>query len=520
MRIVNPRSSINNTPLATTWYVDTQIDNAKQQVETLVSTVSGVIDSKINDEAAQRTLYDKAVAIYLASKLTGKADLPSSIPANIWENVKDFVNGYDIKNAGYAWLSDGKLDPSLLPDLSIITPVNVKSETIINWFDSNGGLDTGSEMSIALAALSSEEERAEYVIEQFVCKAGLHENGTLGSSDAESPFVKTGDMVIVTMTTGDIEGKPYLSKRYLGGAWSIIANNKPTTPEASASLVKISFNQGEITQVNEKTAKQDGSVHLALADIYRHAESDIGGETNTLIGTDLAHDILSITSIPASTYTNLEPSAIPGLALDGNRLGFRQRHGVSDTEFIPYTTLKEFLELCNTVDNSKNELSGINTSIDAISAVIGDVTSSILISSTVSDTVNNLSEKINKNSEDITAISAALDRGIEVVSASFTWTNEMSKGTPSVSEFRSDLYPNSENIIKLSIGENGNFPGKIMSVYQVTGVDALGQDIEEMIYPEIKFVNGYSIITTYSYNAIAAGYETALGKTWKVYYTK
>ena len=58
MRIVNPRSSINNTPLATTWYVDTQIDNAKQQVENLVSTVSGAIDSKINDEAAQRNLYD------------------------------------------------------------------------------------------------------------------------------------------------------------------------------------------------------------------------------------------------------------------------------------------------------------------------------------------------------------------------------------------------------------------------------------------------------------------------------
>ena len=62
MRIVNPRSSINNTPLATTWYVDTKIDNAKQQVENLVSTVSGAIDSKINDEAAQRNLYDKAVA--------------------------------------------------------------------------------------------------------------------------------------------------------------------------------------------------------------------------------------------------------------------------------------------------------------------------------------------------------------------------------------------------------------------------------------------------------------------------
>ena len=219
MRIVNPRSSVNNTPLATTWYVDTQLDIAKDELIENIEAVSGNLQNKIEAEATERNLQDRAVAAVLAKQLTGKQDIPSNIAQDVFTKAEnDYLDFYSdaLHPEGYAWLKDSKLDPSLLPDLSIITPVPVNRSTILAWFNNNGGLDNGSELSNALNSLASDEERAKYIVQQFVCKAGLREDGTTSLDDSyTSPYIKTGDMVIVNPDNDEDPSRPYFGKRYI-----------------------------------------------------------------------------------------------------------------------------------------------------------------------------------------------------------------------------------------------------------------------------------------------------------------
>lgn len=512
MRIVNPRSSVANQPLATTWYVDTQLQETESSIYNTIEAVSSTLTGQISDEAIARDLQDRIVAAVLAKQLTGKHDVPSNIEESAFTTGEDkYLDFYQdaLHSEGYAWLLNGKLDPNLLPDLSIITPVQVKREDVLTWFENHGGNDNGSEMSNALKALPNDEARAEYIIEQFVCKTGLREDGTSSLADdpSLSPYVKTGDMVIVSpdMEEDDprFNGRPYFGKRYMCGAWSVI-NNEPKT---SAALVKISFNQGEITKVNEKIARQDGSVHLGLADIYRYSGE---GATTELIGPELAHDLLSIVSMPASTYNDFsDTSTIPGLLPDGIRLGYRMRHGSAETEFIPYATLKELADLYNDVNTViKTEISGINEDIDAISAVIDNVLTD----------VETISGKVDKVTENCDTISSAINnKAIEVLYSEFTWSpDQVVQMSEDEKNELASLYDSSKgDFAKLTYGKNGEIPGKIMAVY-VVGADGS----EEVIYPDIVYKNNVSVITTYTYNKLAGDALTEIGKTWKVYYTK
>ena len=482
MRIVNPRSSVNNTPLATTWYVDTQLDIAKDELIENIEAVSGNLQSKIEAEATERNLQDRAVAAVLAKQLTGKQDIPSDIAQEVFTKAEDEYLGFyqdKFHPEGYAWLKDSKLDPSLLPDLSIITPVPVNRSTIFTWFTNSSGLDNGGELSDAIKDLT-EEEQAKYIVQEFVCKTGLREDGTSNlDSGYSSPYIKTGDMVIVNpdddeslYTTGT--KRPYFGKRYMCGAWSVI-NNEPLV---KASLVKISFNQGEITKVNEKFASQDGSVHIGLADVYRYTEDEAGMATSTLIGESLAHDILAISSMPASAYNEFtDPSSIPGLLPDGVRLGYRQRHGVASDEYIPYATLKELADLYTEVNNViKNEISGLNSDIDAISAIIGDVTSGVLSAKTIADAIDEISGKTVEACEHCDTISAALDgKAVQIMATQVTWASDQAAESFDKEEFDTDLYPNGDKIIKLTFGSNNEIPGKILAVYEVdnTGLETV-----------------------------------------------
>ena len=532
MRIVNPRSSVNNTPLATTWYVDTQLDIAKDELIENIEAVSGNLQNKIEAEATERNLQDRAVAAVLAKQLTGKQDIPSDIAQEVFTKAEDEYLGFyqdKFHPEGYAWLKDSKLDPSLLPDLSIITPVPVNRSTIFTWFTNSSGLDNGGELSDAIKDLT-EEEQAKYIVQEFVCKTGLREDGTSNlDSGYSSPYIKTGDMVIVNpdddeslYTTGT--KRPYFGKRYMCGAWSVI-NNEPLV---KTSLVKISFNQGEITKVNEKFASQDGSVHIGLADVYRYTEDETGMATSTLIGESLAHDILAISSMPVSAYNEFtDPSSIPGLLPDGVRLGYRQRHGAANDEYIPYATLKELADLYTEVNNViKTEISGLNSDIDAISAIIGDVTSSALSAKTIADAIDEISGKTVEACEHCDTISAALNgKSVQIMATQVTWASDQAAESFDKEEFDTDLYPNGDKIIKLTFGSNNEIPGKILAVYEV---DNTG--LETVVQPEITYYPAstgleHSVITTFTYNADAAsipggGYESVLSKTWKIYFTK
>ena len=527
MRIVNPRSSVNNTPLATTWYVDTQLDIAKDELIENIEAVSGNLQNKIEAEATERNLQDRAVAAVLAKQLTGKQDIPSNIAQDVFTKAEnDYLDFYSdaLHPEGYAWLKDSKLDPSLLPDLSIITPVPVNRSTILTWFNNNGGLDNGSELSNALNSLASDEERAKYIVQQFVCKAGLREDGTTSLDDSyTSPYIKTGDMVIVNPDNDEDPSRPYFGKRYICGAWSVINNE----PKVNSSLVKISFNQGEITKVNEKFAKQDGSIHLGLADIYRYSEDESGAVTSTLIGEELAHDVLAVVSMPASTYNDFtDVDSIPGLLPDGVRFGYRQRHGAANAEFIPYATLKELADLYKEVNTViKEAISGITEDVDAISAVIGDVTSSTVLSAnTVADAIDAISGKATETAEHCDTISSALDgKAVQVMATQVTWAaDQVEEIVPG--EFRTDLYPESDKIIKLTFGSNNEIPGKILAVYEVdknTGLETVVQP-EITYYPASMGIE-HSTVTTFTYNAdiqALSGFESVLDKTWKIYFTK
>lgn len=522
MRIVNPRSSVNNTPLATTWYVDTQLDIAKDELIENIEAVSGNLQNKIEAEATERNLQDRAVAAVIAKQLTGKQDIPDDIAQEVFTKAEDEYLGFyqdKFHPEGYAWLKDNKLDPALLPDLSIITPVPVNRSTIFTWFTNSSGLDNGGELSDAIKDLT-EEEQAKYIVQEFVCKTGLREDGTSSLDPGyTSPYIKTGDMVIVNpdddenlYTTGT--KRPYFGKRYMCGAWSVINNELLV----KTSLVKISFNQGEITKVNEKFASQDGSVHLGLADIYRYTEDETGATTSTLIGESLAHDILAVSSMPASTYNEFtEPSSIPGLLPDGVRLGYRQRHGAANDEYIPYATLKELADLYTEVNTViKTEISGLNSSIEEISGVVSGII----------DDVAELSGKTIETSEHCDTISAALDgKAVQIMATQVTWASDQATESFDKEEFDTDLYPDGDKIIKLTFGSNNEIPGKILAVYEV---DNTG--LETVVQPEITYYPAstgleHSVITTFTYNADAAsipsgGYESAISKTWKVYFTK
>lgn len=532
MRIVNPRSSVNNTPLATTWYVDTQLDIAKDELIENIEAVSGNLQNKIEAEATERNLQDRAVAAVIAKQLTGKQDIPDDIAQEVFTKAEDEYLGFyqdKFHPEGYAWLKDNKLDPALLPDLSIITPVPVNRSTIFTWFTNSSGLDNGGELSDAIKDLT-EEEQAKYIVQEFVCKTGLREDGTSNLDPGyTSPYIKTGDMVIVNpdddenlYTTGT--KRPYFGKRYICGAWSVI-NNEPLV---KASLVKISFNQGEITKVNEKFASQDGSVHIGLADVYRYTEDETGMATSTLIGESLAHDILAISAMPVSAYNEFtDPSSIPGLLPDGVRLGYRQRHGVASDEYIPYATLKELADLYTEVNNViKTEISGLNSDIDAISAIIGDVTSSALSAKTIADAIDEISGKTVDACEHCDTISAALDgKAVQIMATQVTWASDQAAESFDKEEFNTDLYPDGDKIIKLTFGSNNEIPGKILAVYEV---DNTG--LETVVQPEITYYPAstgleHSVIATFTYNADAAsipggGYESAISKTWKIYFTK
>lgn len=515
MRIVNPRSSVNNTPLATTWYVDTQLDIAKDELIENIEAVSGNLQNKIEAEATERNLQDRAVAAVLAKQLTGKQDIPSDIAQEVFTKAEDEYLGFyqdKFHSEGYAWLKDSKLDPSLLPDLSIITPVPVNRSTIFTWFTNSSGLDNGGELSDAIKDLT-EEEQAKYIVQEFVCKTGLREDGTSNlDSGYSSPYIKTGDMVIVNpdddenlYTTGT--KRPYFGKRYMCGAWSVI-NNEPLV---KTSLVKISFNQGEITKVNEKFASQDGSVHLGLADIYRYTEDETGAATSTLIGESLAHDILAVSAMPASTYNEFtEPSSIPGLLPDGVRLGYRQRHGAANDEYIPYATLKELADLYTEVNTViKTEISGLNSDIEEISGVVSGII----------DDVAEISGKVIEACEHCDVISGAINgKAVEIIEKEFVWSDDQVENFDDT-EFLRDLYQDKDNIIKLMYGKNSEIPGKILAVYEVNGDKEIAIQPEITYYPATSTKGEFSTIATFTYNSISS-FESDIGKTIKVYFTK
>lgn len=522
MRIVNPRSSVGNLPLATTWYVDTQVEAASADLsEALNIAISGVND-KIAFETAERKLYDKAVTNTFARYITGdtnhKSDEVSEEIYGIVENyIKPYLEDGILKSGGYAWLTNNKVDPSLLPDLAISTPVPVNRSTINTWFISAGGADNGSELSIALDQLGSDEERAEYVIEQFVCKARLNEDGTLGDKDGVAP-VKTGDMVIVLCDDGEdtyIENKrTYLGKRYLGGAWAVISNE----PTVSASLVKISFSQGEIIEINGKHAAADGSLHLALSDIYKYDE-DYGSTES--IGIGLARDILAVSGIPASAVYD-STSAIPGLTSDGVRFAYRQHSGVASDEYIPYATLKEVSELndyvYDTINTAVGELSG---QIDYISGRIGNVDESVVLSAnTITDAIDTISGKVAEEINKCDTISGALNgKAVQIITTNISWLDVVAE---EAEEDIKAVYPSGEFIGKYVYGGNGygTISGKVLAVYEV---DSANNNIEKAVQPDIEYHanDNTSVITMYDYipNSVASGFitETSANKTWKVY---
>ena len=206
---------------------------------------------------------------------------------------------------------------------------------------------------------------------------------------------------------------------------------------------------------------------------------------------------------------------------DSNKTPEKMGWGIPRVEVFRYigkSVKEKFGDITQLIECSYNN-------VDAISAVIGDVTSSTVLSSnTVADAIDAISGKVTETAEYCDTISSALDgKAVQIMATKVTWAaDQIEEIVPG--EFRTDLYPESDKIIKLTFGSNNEIPGKILAVYEVdknTGLETVVQP-EITYYPTSMGIE-HSTVTTFTYNAdiqALSGFESALDKTWKIYFTK
>ncbi len=417
MKISNPRTSVGNQALATTWYVDYKSAILSSYVQEVSGNIIEYVDEQSGTAYSKATEQDTSIMRTIAKYLSGK-NLPP-IDGFAETLITDYITGNDVAlhTNGYAWLNNGKIDPTLMPDLSVIRTIPITEMQIFNDFQTDLA-DAGSSLSIALAALTSDSEKAQYMVQVYLEK---HKNdASFEPANNLIGFVQLGDMIVVSYVdhpTIDFTDYPYFEQRYIAGAWITTQSNDSGN---LALVTKISFNQGEIININNKTANGNGAVTLALAEIYEHVDN-VDSES-AKIGNTLAADICKVMAL-----SNIVPSAAQALSTDGQRFAYRQKSGDLSTVYIPYATLQENyvtnvrIDVTNSnvayvsgvigVASGHTELSGTNTII----GLIGERTDTPVVNNTgtLFAQINHVQEQANNVAVNVDAMNVAMNSNIQ-----------------------------------------------------------------------------------------------------------
>ena len=378
MRINNPKTTAGGLPLATTWYVNSRHAEQKEYIDSISAFLSGYTDQEVaaavqgsieRDEAlsAMSDIRDSEVVSALVRYITGSGDEPqfvkdilSAFPAD----PEDPSIYYTPKKFGYAYLAENKkIDPSLMPDISVMDVTVTDIEDLFLYLKDNNYLAHDKELYGMVSANPTDLQTILTTVKRAL-ELYILGNQTL---DGDIKAFGTGDVLVITNfgkdnIAADLATDAFkmftdvFSQSFTCGAWICNAETrKDGGLNATVSFVKASYNQGELVSVNGLVPTTDGNVTLRLPDLYKRDGSKIGEV--------LARNIEKIKSTDADSDTN----AMKDLVLTGGLVDTIDVSGrfVFDDEIhgscFAYTTINEFMNLNIATETAR---AGLSAAID------------------------------------------------------------------------------------------------------------------------------------------------------------
>lgn len=374
MRINNPKTTAGGLPLATTWYVNSRHAEQKEYIDSISAFLSGYTDQEVaaavqgsikRDEAlsAMSDNRDAEVVSALVRYITGSGDEP--------QFVKDILTAfpadpedpsiyYTPKKFGYAYLAENKkIDPSLMPDISVMDVTVTDIEDLFLYLKDNNYLAHDKELYGMVSANPTDLQTILTTVKRAL-EIYILGNQTL---DGDIKAFGKGDVLVITNfgkdnIAADLETDAFkmfvdvFSQSFTCGAWICNAETRKVGGlNATVSFVKASYNQGELVSVNGLVPTTDGNVTLRLPDLYKRDGSKIGEV--------LARNIEKIKSTDADSDTN----AMKDLVLTGGLVDTIDVNGrfVFDDEIhgscFAYTTINEFMNLNIATETVRTDLS-------------------------------------------------------------------------------------------------------------------------------------------------------------------
>ena len=378
MRINNPKTTAGGLPLATTWYVNSRHAEQKEYIDSISAFLSGYTDQEVaaavqgsieRDEAlsAMSDIRDSEVVSALVRYITGSGDEPqfvkgilSAFPAD----PEDPSIYYTPKKFGYAYLAENKkIDPSLMPDISVMDVTVTDIEDLFVYLKDNNYLAHDKELYGMVSANPTDLQTILTTVKRAL-ELYILGNQTL---DGDIKAFGTGDVLVITNfgkdnIAADLATDAFkmftdvFSQSFTCGAWICNAETrKDGGLNATVSFVKASYNQGELVSVNGLVPTTDGNVTLRLPDLYKRDGSKIGEV--------LARNIEKIKSTDVDSDTN----AMKDLVLTGGLVDTIDVSGrfVFDDEIhgscFAYATINEFMNLNIATETAR---AGLSAAID------------------------------------------------------------------------------------------------------------------------------------------------------------
>ena len=326
MRINNPKSfigSLNNPEydLVTTKKLNNINDTLDNKIDTTKSALSSAIDDTNDNLVAQ---IESVISGY-EERLTG--------------------NKKPLGQYGYAFLtSDGKIDPSLIPQLAISQTRVVYTTDL---FD--GGVVP------EVDALNYEHMLSSNVFENYFVKK---EQEALAGND-DGFFVQRGDIFVVGLLSGQtpnpvIHGTYIVTKAVADELSGEIDSTTYIPNVSNYDVQRLSYDNGNIIRINGKTLDRTddpGSLTLYLSEILAMGDN--------------------------ATFTGLTDNELTKLATDLFRVGsddsgrFTFKAGGKGSEAVTYAKLSELQDLTSNVNSLsgkfESEVERIDAALDQIS---------------------------------------------------------------------------------------------------------------------------------------------------------
>lgn len=276
---------------------------------------------KINNPRSMVDFTRGSTADEIAYNLATIGQLKTAVD-NITTKFTNFLAGSKLagsggmaNNFGYAWLnSEGKVDPRLLPPLSITDVHVVKQAELLNVVEDSTGVAVETLLNVYIQKIKAEQnivfQRGDIIIVQPT-------KGDTPEHD-EVPHPAYSGSYIITAVPGDIIGK-----------------NNETTVDYLIS--KIAYTDSNIVKINGKAPSTTaGELTLFLKDILQERYYEAFDSINNgVVSADVAAQALENTVYNLVTIVEGE-----GLSVS-NRFGFMD----TDKHIVPYAKLQELTDL-------------------------------------------------------------------------------------------------------------------------------------------------------------------------------